>query len=106
MCVLASPAVCAQEPPPAGEGGAVGLAPADLPVVEAEAAFRDRTWFTDRVATTLVTLPEVVEQPEELPDGGDGVAIAGVEVKEAEEGSAVEIRWLPRSGGTGDLSLA
>lgn len=93
--------------------GTAGLAPAqelaidevatvdpDLPVVAVEAEFRDRSWFTDRVATTVVKFPEVVEAPEVLPDGGDDVSIAGLDVHEAEEGgSQAVVRWLPRREG-------
>jgi hypothetical protein len=89
----------AQDVPAGRELSADAKVAVDLPAVAVEAVFPDKTWFTDRVATTIVNLPEGVEQPEELPDGGEGVAIAGMEVTETKEGSVVEIRWLPRDVG-------
>lgn len=99
MWVWAVPVARPEGVPVPGGDGARREGAGTLPVVEVEAEFRDRTWFVDRVATTVVQLPEVVAEPEELPDGGEGVAITRVDVRPVKNGVAVVIRWLPRTGG-------
>ena len=93
----------------------VGFLPAEEPVSAIEepttqsarteavvaAHFSDRSWFTDTVATTVVSLPETIESPEEIPEDGDGVSIVsmGIVPTPKNEGSSVVIRWIPRRAG-------
>lgn len=72
-----------------------------LPLQEVGLELRNRSWFTDTIATAVVKFPELVETPETLPESSGGVAFVEVEVEELKEGegSVAVIRWLPEQEG-------
>ncbi|MEP4079898.1 hypothetical protein [Haloferula sp.] len=99
MCLVLA-LVCsgkAQEP----DAEATTVEESVLPVKSVDLVLRDASWFVGTPATALVALPEVVEDPEEFGEGGDGVSVISIEVGDAEEGkgSVAVVTWLPRKEG-------
>ncbi|TWT84100.1 hypothetical protein CA13_55760 [Planctomycetes bacterium CA13] len=82
---------------PSAENG-VASAPTSV-----ELGMKEECWFTDTVATAFVRFPEVVEQPEDLPDVGDDISLFSLEVSaesaDTNSGSVAVIRFIPRRTG-------
>lgn len=66
---------------------------------EISVTFENATLFTDRVASAVVSFPELVESAESNWSSRAEISIYGIDIQKTKDGCVAQIRWMPRKVG-------